>query len=60
MLIRVDETPVQMSFAELGTLEVRQDRRTPEEALFNSLLQQHHDPGYALLRDFRQRLSQIT
>ncbi|MBK8114188.1 MAG: hypothetical protein IPK44_06415 [Candidatus Accumulibacter sp.] len=49
-----------MSFAELGALEVRQDRRTPEEALFNSLLQQHHDPGYALLRDFRQRLSQIT
>ena len=35
-----------MSFAELGPLEVRQVRRTPEEALFNSLLQQHHYLGY--------------
>jgi hypothetical protein len=35
-----------MSFAELGPLEVRQVRRTPEEALFNGLLQQHHYLGY--------------
>jgi hypothetical protein len=42
----VDDTPLQMSFAELGPLEVRQVRRTPEEALFNSLLQQHHYLGY--------------
>jgi hypothetical protein len=46
-LVSVDEAPLQMSLAELGSLEVRQVRRTPEEALFNSLLQQHHYLGYA-------------
>ena len=45
-LMRVDEAPLQVSFAELGPLAVRQVRRTPEEALFNSLLQQHHYLGY--------------
>ncbi len=45
-LVRVDDTPLQMSLAELGPLEVRQVRRTPKEALFNSLLQQHHYLGY--------------
>jgi len=35
-----------VSFVELGPLEVRQVRRTPEEALFNSLLQEHHYLGY--------------
>ena len=45
-LVSVDEAPLQMSLAELGVLEVRQVRRTPEEALFNSLLQQHHYLGY--------------
>jgi hypothetical protein len=43
----IDQTPLSMSFAELGPLEVRQVRRTPEEALFNSLLQQHHYLGYS-------------
>ncbi|MGA8580021.1 MAG: DUF4338 domain-containing protein [Bryobacteraceae bacterium] len=46
VLVSVDEAPVQGGFAELGPLEVRQVRRTPEEALFNSLLQQHHYLGY--------------
>ena len=45
-LMRVDETALRMSLAELGPLEVRQVRRTSEEALFNSLLQQHHYLGY--------------
>ena len=45
-LVSVDETPLQASFAELGALTLRQVRRTPEEALFNSLLQQHHYLGY--------------
>ena len=45
-LVSVDETPLQASLAELGALEVRQVRRTPEEALFNSLLQHHHYLGY--------------
>jgi hypothetical protein len=45
-LVSVDEAPLQMSLTELGPLEVRQVRRTPEEALFNSLLQHHHYLGY--------------
>jgi len=46
VLVSVDEVPLQASFAELGPLEVRQVRRTSEEALFNSLLQHHHYLGY--------------
>ena len=45
-VVSVDEAPLAMSLAELGPLEVRQVRRTPEEALFNSLLAQHHYLGY--------------
>ncbi len=45
-LMSVDETPLQTSFGELGPVELRQVRRTPEEALFNSLLQQHHYLSY--------------
>ena len=45
-LVSVDQSPLQMSLADLGPLQVRQVRRTPEEALFNSLLQQHHYLGY--------------
>jgi Domain of unknown function (DUF4338) len=44
--VSVDQAPLQMSLAELGPLAVRQVRRTPEEACFNSLLQQHHYLGY--------------
>lgn len=44
--VSVDQTALSVSFAELGPLEVRQVRRTPEEALFNSLLEQHHYLGY--------------
>lgn len=44
--VEVDETPLRAGFAELGPLEVRQVRRTPEEALFNSLLEEHHYLGY--------------
>ena len=43
----IDQTPLSISLAELGPLEIRQVRRTPEEALFNSLLQQHHYLGYS-------------
>ena len=45
-LVSVDQAPLQGRLAELGPLTVRQVRRTPEEALFNSLLQQHHYLGY--------------
>jgi uncharacterized protein DUF4338 len=44
--VSVDDTVLQVSFAELGATELRQVRRTPEEALFNSLVQQHHYLGY--------------
>lgn len=44
--VSVDSTPLQMRFAELGVIELRQVRRTPEEALFNGLLQQHHYLAY--------------
>jgi len=46
IMLQCDESPVQMSLSELGALELRQVRRTPEEALFNSLIQQHHYLGY--------------
>jgi Domain of unknown function (DUF4338) len=45
-LVSVPETALQVSLAELGPLEIRQVRRTPEEGLFNSLMQQHHYLGY--------------
>lgn len=45
-LVNVDEAALRMSLSELGPLEVRQVRRTPEEALFNSLMQHHHYLGY--------------
>ena len=47
VLVNADEAPLRVSLADLGPLEVRQVRRTPEEALFNSLLAQHHYLGYA-------------
>jgi hypothetical protein len=45
-LVAADEAALRASFGDLGPLEVRQVRRTPEEALFNSLLAQHHYLGY--------------
>jgi hypothetical protein len=44
--VDVDREPVCTSLRDLGPLEFRQVRRTPEERLFNSLLQQHHYLGY--------------
>jgi Domain of unknown function (DUF4338) len=42
----IDVAPLSVSLAELGVLEIRQVRRTPEEALFNALMHQHHYLGY--------------
>ena len=42
----VEQHPVQSSLGDLRPLEFVQVRRTPEEALFNSLLDQHHYLGY--------------
>ena len=44
--VNVDQTPLGMSLGELGPLDIRQVRRTPEETLFNGLMQQHHYLGY--------------
>jgi hypothetical protein len=44
--VSIEQSPLSMSLAELGPLQVRQVRRTPEEALFNGLLEQHHYLGY--------------
>jgi hypothetical protein len=44
--VEVDRTPVCASLPDVGPLEFRQVRRTSEEGLFNSLLQQHHYLGY--------------
>ena len=42
----IDATPLSLSLRELGVLEIRQVRRTPDEALFNALMHQHHYLGY--------------
>jgi Domain of unknown function (DUF4338) len=42
----LDRTPVCASLRELGPVELRQVRCTPEEQLFNSLLHRHHYLGY--------------
>lgn len=44
--VSVDETPLTANFAELGAIELRQVRRSADEALFNSLLEQYHYLGY--------------
>jgi len=46
-VIAVDERPLQAKLSEIGPLTLRQVRRTPEEALFNSLLEQYHYLGYS-------------
>lgn len=42
MRVLVDQTPLRAPLQELQPLEFQQVRRTNEEALFNSLLEQHH------------------
>ena len=41
-LIEVNRQPLQAKLSEIGPLTLRQVRRTAEEALFNSLLEQYH------------------
>lgn len=41
----LDRSPIEISFAELGPLEWRQVRRTPDEGLFHALLAEHHYLG---------------
>lgn len=44
--VAIEERPFAGSFSELPPLEFVQVRRTSEEALFHSLLEQHHYLGY--------------
>jgi hypothetical protein len=45
-LVSVEAAALQASLAEIRPLEFRQVRRTPQEALFNSLIEHHHYLGY--------------
>jgi hypothetical protein len=44
--VEVAPAPLAAPLSEVGTLSIRQVRRTPEEALVNSLIAQHHYLGY--------------
>jgi hypothetical protein len=46
MPVLMDATPVVVSVQELKPVEVQQVRRTGDEPLFNSLIEQHHYLGY--------------
>jgi hypothetical protein len=41
-LVHIDCAPVEGNLSDLGPLEIRSVRRTPEESLFNSLVETHH------------------
>jgi hypothetical protein len=45
-VVEVDQTPLDGSLASLKPLRFEQVRRTAQEPLFNSLIQQHHYLGY--------------
>lgn len=45
--VELDTTPVECALAELGPVEIRQVRRTPEEAFVNSLVHHHHYLRYS-------------
>jgi hypothetical protein len=40
--VEIDSTPLDGSLGDLGRVEIRQVRRTPDEALVNSLIEHHH------------------
>jgi hypothetical protein len=44
--VAVDQSPLAAGLAELRPLELRQVRRSPDEKLFNSLVEHHHYLGY--------------
>jgi hypothetical protein len=41
-----DSRPLRSALSDLGALEIAQVRRTPDEAVFNALIEQHHYLGY--------------
>ena len=46
-VIEVPADPLVLPLRELGPVEIHQTRRTPDEALVNSLIEQHHVLGYS-------------
>jgi hypothetical protein len=44
--VEIDQTPLRASLAALKPLTFRAVRRTPEESLFGSLMEEHHYLGY--------------
>ncbi len=44
--VRLDETPITSPLREMGPIEFQLVRRTAEEPLFNSLMEQYHYLGY--------------
>ena len=42
----IDSTPIRVALRQLQPIEIQQVRRTPEEAWFNSLMEQYHYLGY--------------
>jgi hypothetical protein len=45
-LVTIDQTPLSTRLCELAPLEFRQVRRSAEEKLFDSLIEEHHYLGY--------------
>ena len=45
-VVRVDSSPLRVELSQIQPLTFQQVRRTPEEALFNGLLEQYHYLGY--------------
>ena len=46
-LVRADWEPIRTAVRELGAIEIRQVRRTPEEKLFGSLMEAYHYLAYS-------------
>src|SRR5712692_7951732 len=44
--LRIDATPLAMPLSALGGIEIQPVRRTADEPLFNSLMEQYHYLGY--------------
>ena len=46
MPVLIDRTPIEGQLREIQPIELQQVRRTGEERLFNSLMEEHHYLGY--------------
>ncbi len=44
--VLLDQTPIEATLKDLGPIELEQTRRTADEPLFNSLMEEHHYLGY--------------